>query len=126
MTRVIWVGSIFRHNEIAMRSDHIVSNRISSNLIGRGLRSNRAMRLDAMRLLKTLLLSTDLLVSLVRLPFHFSFVHRDGNSVASNPGECFIRFSCNLGISSLASDPSFTQSQSMALQLLPKEVISQP
>ena len=56
-TRVGWVGSIFRHDEIAMRSDHIVSNRISSNLIGRGLRSNRAMRLDAMRLLKTLVIT---------------------------------------------------------------------
>ena len=37
-----------------MRSDPIVSNRISSNLIDRDKRSNRAMRLDAIRLLKTL------------------------------------------------------------------------
>ena len=60
-TRAVWVGTIFRHDEIAMRSDHIVSNRISSNLIGRGLRSNRAMRLDAMRLLKTLVLENILI-----------------------------------------------------------------
>ena len=25
MTRVVWLGSTFRHDEIAMRSDHIVS-----------------------------------------------------------------------------------------------------
>ena len=37
-----------------MRSDPIVSNLISSNLIDRDKRSNRAMRLDAIRLLKTL------------------------------------------------------------------------